>query len=76
MKFTLYTSQTCAYCEQLKKFLGMKSAEYETVDIANDLETRQELQRKYSAVTVPVLVREDGEYMVGFNLSKAASMVQ
>jgi len=43
MKFTLYTSQTCAYCEQLKKFLGMKSAKYETVDITNDLETRQEL---------------------------------
>jgi len=53
----------------------MKSAKYETVDITNDLETRQELQRKYGAITVPVLVREDGEYMVGFNLSKVASMV-
>lgn len=75
MKFKLFTTQTCAYCSKLKTYLDSKSAKYEIIDITNDRETSLELQKKYNALTVPILVREDGEYMVGLNMQKLASMI-
>ena len=75
MSFTLYTTTTCGFCNQLKKVLGMKNAKYETVDITDDYEKRLELQKKYGAVTVPILVREDGEFVVGYNLQKTMSLL-
>ena len=75
MKFILFTTQTCAFCPQLKNYLNSKSVKYETIDITNDRETSLELQKKYRALTVPVLVREDGEFMVGINMSKLANLL-
>ena len=76
MGFTLFTTQTCAFCSQLKKLLGAKSIQYETIDVTDNLEKRIELQKKYNATTVPILVREDGEYMVGLNMPKFFSLIQ
>jgi glutaredoxin len=75
MKFKLYTTKTCAYCPQVKKLLGAKNKEFETIDVTDSYEQRLELQQKYNAMTVPVLVREDGEYMVGLNMQKFFSLV-
>jgi glutaredoxin len=75
MKFKLYTTRTCAYCPQLKKLLGAKNKEFETIDVTDDYNQRLLLQQKYQAITVPVLVREDGEYMVGLNMQKFFSLV-
>jgi glutaredoxin 3 len=76
MGFTLFTTQTCAFCHQLKKLLGAKSIDYETIDVTDNLEKRLELQQKYNATTVPILVREDGEYMVGLNMPKFFAMIK
>jgi len=75
MKFKLYTTKTCAYCTLVKQLLGAKNKEFETIDVTDDIEQRNELLNKYQAMTVPVLVREDGEYMVGLNMSKFFSML-
>lgn len=75
MGFSLFTSKTCAYCGQLKKFLDAKAAKYNIIDITDDYEKRLELQKLYGATSVPVLVREDGEYMVGLNMSKLMKML-
>lgn len=74
--FTLFTTQTCAYCNQIKRFLGAKSIDYKTVDITEDTETAKELHAKYNALTVPVLVKDNGDYMVGLNMPKLMSMVK
>lgn len=76
MGFTLFTTKTCGFCNQLKKILGSKSVSYNTVDITDDYEKRLELQGKYNATTVPILVREDGEFMVGMNMQKLMSMIK
>ena len=76
MKFTLFTTQSCAFCHQVKQYLAKFNREYETIDITDDFEKRLELQHKYMATSVPVLVREDGEFMVGFNAPKLMSMVK
>ena len=75
MKYTLFTTAKCAWCNQLKKFLGMKGVHYETVDITHDQTKALELQKLYGATTVPILVREDGEYVVGFNIAKTLQML-
>lgn len=75
MGFTLYTTATCAFCNQLKKFLGAKNINYQIIDVTDDVEQRQALQTKYNATTVPILVREDGEYMVGMNMPKLMNMI-
>ena len=75
MKYTLFTTETCAWCNQLKKFLGMKSVNYDTVDITHDQTKALELQKLYGATTVPILVREDGEYVVGFNIAKTLKLI-
>ena len=75
MTFKLFTSQTCAYCPKVKQYLDKKNAEYTVHDITDDYEARVELQKKYGAMTVPVLVREDGEFMIGLNIAKMAKLV-
>lgn len=75
MSFTMYTTNTCGFCHQLKNFLNGKGVKYDVIDVTEDTEKRQELQSKYNALTVPILVRADGEYMVGMNMPKLMSMI-
>lgn len=75
MGFSLFTTQTCAFCGQLKRFLDAKAVKYNIIDITNDRDKAFELQKKYGATSVPILVREDGEYMVGLNMSKLMKML-
>lgn len=72
---TLYTSKTCGVCNTLKQYLAKFNKEYTTVDITDNVDARRELQEKYQAVTVPVLVNGD-DFMIGFNISKFMSMVK
>lgn len=76
MRFTLFTTNTCSFCPTVKQYLAKFNREYDTVDVTDDYEKRLELQNKYMATSVPVLVREDGEFMVGFNSAKLLSMVR
>lgn len=75
MGFKLFTTKTCAYCPMLKKYLDMRGASYELVDVTDDAETRLALQKKYNITTVPFLLRDDGEFVAGYNLQKTASMI-
>jgi glutaredoxin 3 len=66
---TVYTTDSCAYCPMVKKYLTLKNVEFETVDVSNNLEKRQELFEKTGMMSVPVTT--DGEkFVVGFNPGK------
>ena len=71
---TLYTTKTCGFCPTVKKILDMKNKDYETVDVTDDYDSRLELQQKYGAMTVPVLVSDKG-VMIGFNQAKLFSLI-
>jgi glutaredoxin len=75
MTFKLFTSKNCAYCPSVKKLLDTKKVDYETVDVTDSYESRLELQQKYGALTVPVLVREDEQFAVGMNVAKIMSLI-
>jgi glutaredoxin 3 len=73
---TIYTTNTCAYCSMVKKFLSAKGQTYEEVNLDNDPARQQEALALSGALTVPVTVvtKEDDtkEVVVGYNLSKLA----
>ncbi len=78
-KVTIYTTNTCAYCVMVKKFLSSKGQTYEEVNLDQDPSRQKEALDISGALTVPVTVvtKEDNsnEVVVGYNLSKLAPAI-
>ncbi len=55
-KITVYTTNTCAYCVMVKKYLTSKGQEYEVVNLDQHPEERQKVIDMSGAMTVPVTV--------------------
>lgn len=76
-KITIYTTNTCAYCVMVKKFLTTKGQEFSEVNLDDEPERRQEALDLSGAMTVPVTVIENSDGMknvtVGYNPSQLAS---
>jgi glutaredoxin 3 len=76
---TIYTTNTCAYCVMVKKWLGSKGLQYNEVNVDNEPHRQQEALAISGALTVPVTVvtKEDDsrEVVIGFNLAKLAPAV-
>ena len=74
---TIYTTNACAYCVMVKKFLTIKGQEYNEVNLDDEPERRQEAVELSGAMTVPVTVIENGDGMknvtVGYNPTQLAS---
>lgn len=81
---TIYTTNTCAYCEMVKKFLTGKGVGYSVVNMDEEpAEVRQKVIEMSGAMTVPVVVVADEEdeeapknITVGWNPAKLAAAVQ
>ena len=78
-KITVFTTNTCAYCAMVKKYLDGKGIAYSVVNLDEQPEKQAEVYAKSGALTVPVTLveREDmtEEVVVGFNLPRLASVV-
>ena len=76
-KVTIYTTNTCAYCVMVNKFLTVKGHQYEEVNLDQEPERRQEALDLSGAMTVPVTVVHQADGMkdvtVGYNPSQIAS---
>lgn len=76
---TIFTTNTCAYCGMVKKWLSSKGMLYEEVNLDDNPERQQEALDLCGQLTVPVTVvtKEDDsqEVVVGYNLSKLAPAV-
>jgi glutaredoxin len=75
-KITIYTTNTCAYCVMVKKWLANKGFGYEEVNIDNEPHRQQEALAISGALTVPVTVvtKDDDtqQVVIGFNLAQLA----
>lgn len=73
---TIYTTNTCAYCVMVKKWLSAKGHQYEEVNVDQEPHRQAEALAASGAMTVPVTIvtKDDDsrEVVVGFNLSKLA----
>ena len=78
-KITIFTTNSCAYCGMVKKYLGSKGHHYEEVNLDEHPERQAEALRLSGALTVPVtlITKQDDtqEVVVGYNLSKLAPAV-
>jgi len=76
---TIFTTNTCAYCSAVKRFLDMKNHTYEVVNLDEHPERQAEALSLSGALTVPVTVvtkQDDSrEVVVGYNLAKLAPAV-
>jgi glutaredoxin 3 len=76
---TIFTTNTCAYCGMIKKYLGAKGHTYEEVNLDHFPERRAEAMALSGAMTVPVTVvtklDDSREVVVGYNLAKLAPAV-
>lgn len=73
---TVFTTDTCAYCVMVKRFLQVKGVEYEEINLDEHPERRNEAFALSGQLTVPVTVvtQHDNtkEIVVGYNLSRLA----
>lgn len=76
---TIFTTNTCGYCNMVKKFLSAKGVSYQEVNLDNEPERQQEAMQLSGALTVPVTVvtktDESKEVIVGYNLAKLAPAI-
>ncbi len=78
-KITVFTTNTCAYCSMVKKWLDSKGVAYSVVNLDEQPEMQKQVFEKSGALTVPVTLieKEDNteEVVIGFNLSRLASVI-
>lgn len=75
-KITVFTTDTCAYCVMVKRYLGMKGQEYEEVNLNQDPARQQEAFELSGSLTTPITVVEkvddSKQVVIGYNLAQLA----
>lgn len=76
---TIFTSNTCAYCGMVKKYLQAKNVGYEEVNIDEHPDRQKEAYEMSGSLTVPITVvtKQDDtkQVVVGYNLAQLAPAV-
>lgn len=76
---TIFTTNTCAYCSMVKKYLVSKGANYEEVNLDDFPERQKEAYEKSGVLSVPVTIvtksDDTEEVVIGYNLSKLAPAI-
>lgn len=76
---TIFTTNTCAYCVMVKKWLASKNIGYEEVNLDTHPERQKEAFELSGQLAVPVTIitkQDDSkEVVVGYNLAKLAPAV-
>lgn len=76
---TIFTTNSCGYCQMVKKYLGAKGISYQEVNLDKQPERQKEALSISGALTVPVTVvtksDDSQEVIVGYNLAKLAPAV-
>lgn len=73
---TIFTTDTCGYCQMVKTYLKAKGKNYDEVNLDHEPQRRAEAHKLSGALTVPVTVvtmtDDSKEIIVGYNLAKLA----
>ncbi|HSX27675.1 MAG TPA: glutaredoxin family protein [Patescibacteria group bacterium] len=76
---TVFTTNTCAYCGMVKKWLGAKGFSYEEINLDQNPDRQKEAFEMSGALSVPVTIvtkhDDTKEVVVGFNLAKLAPAI-
>lgn len=72
---TIYSTPTCPYCHQAKRYLSEKGVPFVDKDVATDSQAREEMITKSGQLGVPV-IDVNGQIIVGFNRPKLDQLLQ
>ncbi len=76
---TIFTTNTCAYCVMVKRWLGAKGFTYDEVNLDENPDRQAEAMQMSGQLAVPVTIvtkQDDSqEVIVGYNLAKLAPAV-
>lgn len=76
---TIFTTNTCAYCHMVKKYLTHKQLSYEEINLDENPERQADALELSGQLAVPVTVitKQDNsqEVVVGYNLAKLAQAI-
>ena len=64
-KISIYTTESCHFCKDVKAFLEDAGVKYESFDVGKDLKRRKEMVELSGQMAVPVTVIGD-TVIVGF----------
>ncbi|MCF7803913.1 MAG: thioredoxin family protein [Candidatus Marinimicrobia bacterium] len=66
---TVYTTPTCPYCTQVKRYLDEHNVRYSEVDVASNPAAAQELVQRTGQQGVPQ-TEIDGQFVIGYNTAE------
>ncbi len=71
----VYSTRACPFCVSLKQFLKDHKIEFEDLDVAENVEAREEMIEKSGQMGVPV-IDIDGEIVVGFDKVRISQLLK
>lgn len=71
---TIYTTPTCHFCQMSKEYFKANNVNYTEINVAADLEKRQEMIQKSGQMGVPVIMVGE-EITVGFDKKRLDSLL-
>ncbi len=74
MNVEIYTTPTCGYCHQAKRFLSERGVRFTEYDVSRDQSAANDVIRLSGQMGVPVIV-VDGEVVVGFNRTRLEQLL-
>jgi glutaredoxin-like YruB-family protein len=74
MTITIYSTPTCPYCHEAKKFFTEQQMPFTDIDVTQDPEAAEEMMQKSGRAGVPVMVikKDDGQEQVIVGFDKKA----
>ncbi|MFW6364167.1 MAG: glutaredoxin family protein [Spirochaeta sp.] len=69
MAVKVYTTPTCGFCTQIKRYLREKRVPFTEYDVSRDLRRADEMMKKSGQAGVPV-IDINGKVLVGFDKEK------
>lgn len=66
MSVVVYSTNTCPYCDMVKKYLSQKGVAYKDINVGVDHNAAREMVNKSGQMGVPVIDFK-GNIIVGFN---------
>lgn len=70
----IYSTPTCHFCQMAKEFFKEKGVEYTDLNVAEDMEKRQEMIEMTGQMGVPVIKMGD-DVVIGFDKDKVAGIL-
>jgi len=74
MTITVYTTPTCGYCHQVKRYLSDRGFSYNERDVSIDREAAEEMVRTTGQMGVPVIAI-GSDVVVGFDRNKLEQLL-